>query len=42
MRNPYFVEVKLENKGIFSAKNDKDSVHIKEFANIDDKLELNK
>jgi ATP-dependent RNA helicase DDX55/SPB4 len=42
MRNPHFIEVRLENEGIFASKRDKNdnSISIKEFDLQGDKEEL--
>jgi hypothetical protein len=42
MRNPHFIEVRLENEGIFALKKDKNdnSISIKEFDLLGDKEEL--
>jgi hypothetical protein len=42
MRNPHFIEVRLENEGIFASNNDKNdkSITIKEFDLNIDKEEL--
>lgn len=40
MRNPHFIEVRIENEGIFSKINEHDSVIVKEFDMTGDKEEF--
>ena len=39
MRNPHFIEVRLENEGIFASNDDENNITIKEF-DINDKEEM--
>ena len=36
MRNPYYVEVRLENEGIYALKNDKSGIIIKDFSHLEE------